>query len=309
MTKQLFTIRLFIVFVSIFCLTVYAESEVLPKPVVIWQLDAADSGKVLNSQIADSLGHPFGIDIAGNPVWTSTGVPTTGTADGKAIIFSGKDAIGIRDADVVGENGKMSFNGALTLLVRIKADRSDTYSGGTSKIITRLKSSGGNKGFSWMLLNKRWGIYSFVIWNKGTAYSVDVHAGQWNGKHGDGTWLNLFAVFTPGKSIALYAYGSDGSRQSHKIVPVFFNTFDVSNNQRHTTLGGQYDSNFNVPTGSFRGEIESVAIWNQALSERERERIMGTKAIDQSVFELNSGELVTPHVPWANPLVGGAVKS
>ena len=291
---------------------VAAVAADLSDAVAWWRLDHGEAGAAAAEQVLDAQANPLNATaVAGTPEWTSADVPTFGTADGHALKFE-NEAVGIV---APASPDKLGFVGPLTLFVRLKVYDSarQTY-GPNNWIVTRIKA-GGYAGASWGVRYAKWGGFVFHVYSGGKAHTVKASPGHYTKI--ENTWLNMFAVFRPEESISLHFYDMNGNPLASGRERVDFAELDVAPAQRHTCIGGVFESDNTTPRGTFFGEIETVAVWHGLLSDDDLDLIMPyspaadthSRSMDPAFFALTPGELTTPHVRWAKPLAGGPVKT
>ena len=277
-----------------------------------WKLGPAAAGPVEAGQVLDAQADPaHGTVVAGNPQW----VAIPGAAPPRQAVRLEQAAVGfIRDA----LPDKLGCSGALTLFVCLRVGDSERQQYGPNNwILTRKKGgSGVTAGQSWGLRYAKWGAFHFDLYAGGTVHSVQGSPGHY--KQIENKWLNIFAVFKPGEEISLSFYdGEDGRYLGSSREAVDFQQFDHSPTQRHTCLGGVFESDERLPLGTFVGEIAAAAVWNQALTRADMDRLAMVPAgnkreirySDPRVFDLNLAASPTPHIPWATPLAGGPLKA
>jgi len=228
-----------------------------------WHLDHADSGAITTAaeasdQIRDQRlwGDNDGFKatgVMGTPEWTSTGVPATGPAGG---LTRGGRALALDDS--AGSEGfevnNLSVTGDATLFARVKWDGSIEH-GGAATIYLNGFGWSANKGWMLRLVGTGQPQFYYGKGNSTTASDITLTPD---------TWHDLAVVLDENganDTITFYRNAPGGELQTVTKNVSWFNGEVNSTVTRVGYEGTDYKH--------FGGELESIALWDRALSTAE----------------------------------------
>ncbi len=230
-----------------------------------WKLDYTNSGNVVATNVTDSQPNPLnGTSISpgvSNLVWTTVPnpLPTSGKpTDGAGIVFDEKDSILLGTAGV--SNKVHGISGDVTVYARLKLDRyQDDGSGNNFPVFTNFRWNGGaSQGFGTSIMANISTIPGalYMNWGNGVSYNPAVTTPA--GVLKTNQWADIFWILDPNRT---------GAQMEFVLYQgAAVNVYTYANTNAMVPWTAVFDPVKFGGGRSFPGTLESIAVWDRALT-------------------------------------------